>query len=68
MTTEEQEYEQHFQYSVSRDEIGRYTVALPFNQRKEELVESRSQALRRLLVIEKKFSRDSELKQEYTTG
>ncbi|XP_017765119.1 PREDICTED: uncharacterized protein LOC108554370, partial [Eufriesea mexicana] len=66
LTAEEQECEQHFQDSVSRDETGRYTVALPFNQRKEELGESRSQALRRLLAIEKKFSRDPELKREYT--
>ncbi|CAK9801128.1 hypothetical protein ANTQUA_LOCUS2707 [Anthophora quadrimaculata] len=66
LSPEERECEEHFAKSVRRDNSGRYVVALPFNERKDELGESRSRALTRLLSIERKLERNPELKRQYT--
>ncbi|XP_076246269.1 uncharacterized protein LOC143186476 [Calliopsis andreniformis] len=66
LSSEEQDCEDHFKDHTRRDETGRYIVALPFNGRKAELGESRSRALNRYLALERRFSRDTELKREYT--
>nr|XP_012147360.1 PREDICTED: uncharacterized protein LOC105663391 [Megachile rotundata] len=63
---EERECEKHFVENVRRDDSGRYTVALPFNEKKNNLGESRSRALNRLLSLERKLERNPELKEQYT--
>ncbi|XP_017763965.1 PREDICTED: uncharacterized protein LOC108553536 [Eufriesea mexicana] len=65
-SSEEQESEHHYRDHVRRDKNGRYIVALPFNEKKTQLGESRSRALNRLLSLERKFQRDPELKREYS--
>ncbi|XP_029054823.2 uncharacterized protein LOC114882114 [Osmia bicornis bicornis] len=66
LSSEERECEQHYQDHVTRDKTGRYIVALPFNEKKTQLGESRSRALNRFLSLERKFKRDPELKREYS--
>lgn len=46
---------------------GRYMIALPFNEKRDQLGESRKRALHRLYVLERKLERDPELKGQYTT-
>ncbi|XP_076230300.1 uncharacterized protein LOC143176716 [Nomia melanderi] len=67
LSTEEHECEEHFAKNVRRDHSGRYVVALPFNEKREELGESRTRALHRFRSLERKLERDPELGDEYTT-
>lgn len=63
----EEECETHFKNTHSRDSDGRYTVRLPFKQNTDlKLGDSRKQALARFLSMEKKFAKDSKLKEDYT--
>ncbi|XP_076627535.1 uncharacterized protein LOC143344870 [Colletes latitarsis] len=48
LSSEERQCEQHFRDHVMRDNTGRFIVALPFNEKKMQLGESRSRALNRL--------------------
>ncbi|XP_076660786.1 uncharacterized protein LOC143364212 [Halictus rubicundus] len=57
--------EDHFQRNTTRDEQGRFVVALPFNDRIVELGESWSQAEKRLLNIERKFRRNPDFGNQY---
>ena len=57
--------EEHFRRHTTRNSDGRYIVALPFNSKKPQLGESRTQAERRLLSLERKLQRDPDLKQQY---
>ncbi|XP_078051418.1 uncharacterized protein LOC144477563, partial [Augochlora pura] len=57
--------EQHFVENTRRDETGRFVVSIPFNERINELGESRSQAERRLLNLERKFRKEPELRSQY---
>ncbi|XP_043263949.1 uncharacterized protein LOC122404115 [Colletes gigas] len=66
LSFEEQQCEQHFRDHVTRDNTGRFIVALPFNEKKTQLGESRSRALNRLLSLERRFRRDPDLKREYS--
>ncbi|XP_076223949.1 uncharacterized protein LOC143174539 [Nomia melanderi] len=66
LTSEERECEEHFKDNVTRDSTGRYVVALPFNEKKRDIAESRSRALNRLAALERKLKRDSSLKREYS--
>lgn len=63
---EDQACEDHFLATVTRDDSGRYMVALPFNEKRDQLGESRSRALNRFLTLERKLGRDPELKEKYT--
>ncbi|XP_055714952.1 putative nuclease HARBI1 [Phlebotomus papatasi] len=65
--THAEKCEDHFRTTHSRDDTGRYTVAIPFKDDPNKLGDSRKQALARLVSIEKKMSKDSSLKQEYTS-
>ncbi|XP_015116120.1 uncharacterized protein LOC107040514 [Diachasma alloeum] len=56
----------HFQQHVSRNSEGRYVVALPFNEKKDQLGTSFLQAKRRLLSLERKFKWNSKLAEDYT--
>lgn len=65
-TKEEKECEQHFVSHHSRDPItGQYTVKLPFNKNLASLGQSREQALRRLLSLERRFQKYPAYKDEY---
>ncbi|XP_055636134.1 uncharacterized protein LOC129775417 [Toxorhynchites rutilus septentrionalis] len=65
-TREEQDVEDHFLRTVSRDDAGRYTVRLPFRESMVALLgESYEPALRRFVQMEKRFIRDKTLYDEY---
>ncbi|XP_029054778.2 uncharacterized protein LOC114882067 [Osmia bicornis bicornis] len=66
LSAEERECEKHFSEHTRRDDSGRYVVALPFNEKKTQLGESRSRALHRFFSLERKLHRDPELKKQYT--
>ncbi|XP_076661053.1 uncharacterized protein LOC143364799 [Halictus rubicundus] len=66
LTPEEEECEAHFKRTFSRNKTGRYVVALPFNQYKQNLGESRTRALNRFLSLERKLTHNSDLRTEYT--
>jgi len=57
--------EAHFKEVTARNENGQYVVALPFKDN-YVLGESRSQALQRLHQMERRLSRDTKLKEDYT--
>ncbi|XP_017792099.1 PREDICTED: uncharacterized protein LOC108574092 [Habropoda laboriosa] len=57
---------EHFGKHVQRNDIGRYTVALPFNEKKNHLGESRSRALTRFFSLERKLNNNAALRNEYT--
>ncbi|XP_076233347.1 uncharacterized protein LOC143178507 [Calliopsis andreniformis] len=65
-SSEERECEEHFLKNVRREKSGRYTVALPFNEKRDQLGESRSRALNRFFSLERKLNRNPELKTQYT--
>ncbi|XP_015119530.1 uncharacterized protein LOC107042842 [Diachasma alloeum] len=56
----------HFTQHVSRKPEGRYVVALPFNEKKDQLGTSYLQAKRRLLSLERKFKWNPKLAEDYT--
>ncbi|XP_076660720.1 uncharacterized protein LOC143364103 [Halictus rubicundus] len=58
--------EQHFVKNTTRDDHGRFIMAIPFNNRLLELGESRAQAERRLLNLERKFRKNPDLRTEYS--
>ncbi|CAK9827469.1 hypothetical protein ANTRET_LOCUS5158 [Anthophora retusa] len=59
--------EEHFQKTTTRNEQGRYVVALPFNEGKNQLGESRARAEKRLLAFERRLIKEPDLKAQYTT-
>ncbi|XP_063358857.1 uncharacterized protein LOC134648296 [Cydia amplana] len=66
LTPDEQLCENSFTNEHYRDETGRYVVCLPFKDNAEPVFEgSREIALRRFHAIEKRLSRDPDLKQQY---
>lgn len=66
LSAEEQSCEDHFTKHVSRDPSGRYIVALPFNEKRNQLGLSKDLALRRLQTLERRFAKDALFKQQYT--
>lgn len=58
--------EQHFASHVSRLNSGRFCVKLPLVDSPDSLGDSYHMAKKRLLNLEKRFKRDSNLKQEYS--
>ena len=62
---EEMSCEDHFKKTVTRNNKGRYIVALPFNSKKDQLGESRLMATKRLIGLERKLGKDPELKTKY---
>ncbi|XP_055633331.1 uncharacterized protein LOC129773712 [Toxorhynchites rutilus septentrionalis] len=66
LTQEEREVEHHFTRNVTRSGDGRYTVRLPLRQSMLPLLgDSYSSALHRLLMIERRFAKNSSLREEY---
>ncbi|XP_011884073.1 PREDICTED: uncharacterized protein LOC105571213 [Vollenhovia emeryi] len=62
---EEQFCESYFEETTTRDRSGRFVVSLPLRNNVLELGESRTTAMKRLCAMERKFSRDSDLKKQY---
>lgn len=65
-SSEEVSCEEFYQQSHKRDESGRYVVGLPFKNGDGELGESRTMALRRFLLLERRLEQNPELKHEYS--
>ncbi|XP_076379682.1 uncharacterized protein LOC143259841 [Megalopta genalis] len=57
--------EENFKHTITRNVEGRYIVALPFNQHKTKLGESKSIAHKRLMSLERKLRRDPALTIQY---
>ncbi|XP_076664982.1 uncharacterized protein LOC143367242 [Andrena cerasifolii] len=57
--------ERHFQDNTTRNTDGRYIVALPFNEKISQLGESKSRAMKRLISLERRLQRDTNLSQQY---
>ncbi|XP_066595071.1 uncharacterized protein [Prorops nasuta] len=58
--------ENHYTMTTSRESDGRYTVRLPFKDNNNIIHDSRTIALKRLLLLERKFSKNKILQNEYT--
>lgn len=56
---------QHFTHHVKRNSEGRYVVALPFNEKIQELGESYNISMKRLQALERRLNRQPELQQQY---
>lgn len=56
----------HFRQHVSRTPQGRYVVALPFTDRKDQLGSSKLQAKRQLLALERRFKANPEFHRQYS--
>nr|XP_029725335.1 uncharacterized protein LOC115265199 [Aedes albopictus] len=65
LTAQEHSVEMHFQQTVSRDDEGRYTVRLPFNNLKDQLGDSYDTARRRFEKLLRTFVDDTK-KTRYT--
>ncbi|CAK9797165.1 hypothetical protein ANTQUA_LOCUS1055 [Anthophora quadrimaculata] len=65
LSAEESACEKHYIKHTSRDKQGRFTVRLPFNERRNLLGESKAMALKRFYSLERKLQRDSELGKQY---
>lgn len=63
----ENEVEAHFKQTVSRENSGKYVVALPFNEKKRDIGESYTRALNRFRSLERRFTHNLDLKTEYTS-
>lgn len=65
MTREEIECENHFKETTTRNETGRFVVRFPLRNNYVDLGESEQTALSRLYSIEKRLSKNPELKESY---
>lgn len=65
MTKQEQQSENIFQNTHSRDESGRYVIRLPFKDEKIPLGKSRATAVARLFQLENQFEKRPEMKAKY---
>ncbi|XP_051161138.1 uncharacterized protein LOC127281463 [Leptopilina boulardi] len=65
-SAEELECEKHFQEHVSRDQSGKYVVALPFKKAEVNVGESYQKALKRFKSLLFKFHKNPDLKTQYT--
>lgn len=68
LTPEEQACEDYFAATIRRDESGRYVVSLPFNSEDPpcKYGNTRDIALKRLFGLERKLSKNAELKKQYS--
>lgn len=67
LTKEERECEELFVNTLCRNEEGRFIVQLPVKENVQDLGSSYDQAFNRLEMIEKRFTRNAQLNQEYST-
>ncbi|XP_053698870.1 uncharacterized protein LOC128745823 [Sabethes cyaneus] len=67
LTQDEQYVEDHFKRTVSRDETARYIVRLPLRESRVPLLgDSYKAAVNRFSIMERRFAKDNELREEYT--
>lgn len=66
LSGEELSCEEHFKQNLQRNDDGRFVVAIPLNDAITELGESRTNATKRFLNLERKLDKDSNLKTEYS--
>lgn len=64
-SVEEQAAEKHYRENVCRDDAGKYMVKLPFNEKKELLGNPKNTAYQRFYALEKRFSKNPDLKAQY---
>ncbi|XP_062715075.1 uncharacterized protein LOC134291391 [Aedes albopictus] len=65
LTPSEQTAVAYFRSTVSRDEMGRFIVRLPFDDSKPALGESFTAAMKRLRTMERRFQREPEFGKQY---
>lgn len=65
LSTDDTYCEEYFSNTVTRDNTGRYTVKIPFNNRVSELGNSRNLALDRFYKLEKRFKSNEQFKSKY---
>lgn len=65
LSEEEKAAENHFEANFEKLDNGRYMVKLPFKNDIIELGESKTSAQKRLMSMERRFTNNSELKNEY---
>ncbi|XP_071052910.1 uncharacterized protein [Onthophagus taurus] len=65
LSEDEQYCETHFQNTHRRDEDGRFLVTLPTKTKKVQLGESLENATKRLHAMERKFTKNESLRNEY---
>lgn len=56
---------QHFKENTIRDKNGRFVVTIPLKDSLQKLGDSRQQAEKRFIGLERKLSRNAEFKREY---
>ncbi|XP_062541352.1 uncharacterized protein LOC134209384 [Armigeres subalbatus] len=64
-TNEQEQFEEHFQRTYRRNKDGRFVVQLPFRETVQKLGNSRSLALKRFLLLEKRLARNPDLMTQY---
>ena len=57
--------EEHYTANVEREKSGRYVVKLPFNEKKENLGNSKNTAFQRFYALERKFAHNPEFQEHY---
>jgi Putative peptidase (DUF1758) len=67
LTPEERKVEEHFIRTVRRQSDGRYVVQIPVKPSVVNLGDSRQMAMKRFIYLERKLSRDVDLKNNYTS-
>jgi len=65
LSKDEQQCEQHYKLTHSRNQEGRYIIKLPFKQSVTQLGDSRSRALRMITQLSKRFTNDPTYAQAY---
>ncbi|XP_043263916.1 uncharacterized protein LOC122404087, partial [Colletes gigas] len=66
LSSEELACETHFIQNIDRNTNGRYTVRLPFNEKRDGIGESHRMALKRFYSLEKRLESSPELKKQYS--
>ncbi|RYE21665.1 MAG: hypothetical protein EOP45_09270 [Sphingobacteriaceae bacterium] len=64
-TKEEQMVEEHFMQTHYRDKSGRFVVKIPVDENITDIGSSRAVAMKRFMFLERRFLKDSELKEAY---
>lgn len=64
-TNEERAVEEHFRQTFRREEDGRFVVQLPFRDNIKLLGDSRQLAMKRFFLLEKRLSKNPEMKRQY---
>lgn len=65
LTLEQKLCEEIFQQQHSRDDTGRYSVRIPFNEKIQQLGKSKSSALRQFFALEARMKKNNDLAEQY---